>query len=156
MFCCKWLIHEIISYACHVGGRGFEPRRPRQFFSTIDCAAANPDSNDLWIYSIDASGGALTPVTGAPFATYNARRQLGRLPEGKRPRGRTRSDPQFAIPVYGRLSVTRNFGAFRALVACSKAYAYLMSFGSLQAVPMKVTPTGSSPKAMPAVTVTSG
>ncbi len=36
----------------------------------------------------------------------------------------------------------RNFGAWRACTACSNAYAYLISLGSLQARPMKDTPIG--------------
>src|SRR5215216_3313526 len=54
------------------------------------------------------------------------------------------------------LSVGKNSGGRRTLVACSKAKAILISVGSLQRRPMKVTPTGSSPKAYPAGTVTSG
>jgi hypothetical protein len=45
------------------------------------------------------------------------------------------------------LSVGKNFGGRRTLVACSNAKAILMSVGSLQRRPIKVTPTGNSPKA---------
>ena len=43
---------------------------------------------------------------------------------------------------YPSSAVARNRGTFLAFVACSKAYAILISFGSLQAGPMKERPIG--------------
>ena len=51
--------------------------------------------------------------------------------------------------------VAWNFGTRRALVACSKANARLISVGSLNALPMKEMFTGR-PKLNPAGTVTIG
>ena len=52
-------------------------------------------------------------------------------------------------------AVGRNRGGFLARLACSYAYANLMSFGSLQARPKNDTPTGM-PNTKPAGTVTLG
>ena len=52
-------------------------------------------------------------------------------------------------------AVASNRGTLRTFVACSKAYASLISVGSLHAGPMKESPTGN-PKAWPAGTVMLG
>jgi hypothetical protein len=54
-----------------------------------------------------------------------------------------------------KCAVGRNSGDFRNFVACSNAYASLISVGSLQALPKKEMPTGR-PKKYPAGTVTLG
>ena len=63
---------------------------------------------------------------------------------------RARDEPDTPGGVRGMKSRTakdvRNFGAWRACTACSNAYAYLISLGSLQALPIKDTPIGSSPR----------
>jgi hypothetical protein len=53
---------------------------------------------------------------------------------------------QTVVPPYGEVgSVGRNVGACRAFVACSKAYPMAISDGSLNAVPKKDIPIGSTP-----------
>jgi hypothetical protein len=52
-------------------------------------------------------------------------------------------------------TVSKNFGGLRECVACSKAYAYLRSAGSLHAAPKNDIPTGN-PKTNPAGTVMLG
>ena len=47
-----------------------------------------------------------------------------------------------AKEVWGAIAAYFSAGTFRAFVACSKAYAYLMSVASVYAVLKKLTPTG--------------